>query len=109
MKDPSKFKELYKFLFEYSKEPGFKNIPIETAFALWSMLLTDKCNFIMQFIEFLQKEKADLLVIQKDTWTMILELIEQTKGDFNNFVDDGAWPSMIDQFNEFYQAKHLNK
>lgn len=63
MKDPLKFKELYKFLFEYSVEPGFKNIPIEIAFALWSMLLSDKCNFINKFIEFLQKEKADLLVI----------------------------------------------
>lgn len=33
---------------------------------------------------------------------MLLEVIEQTKGDFANFVDDGAWPSIIDQFNEFY-------
>ena len=33
---------------------------------------------------------------------MLYELIEQTGGDFANYVDDGAWPVLIDQFNEFY-------
>lgn len=42
------------------------------------------------------------MVVQKDTWLMLLELVQQTGGDFKNFVDDGAWPSMIDSFNEFY-------
>jgi len=37
---------------------------------------------------------------------MLLELIEQTRGDFSNFVDDGAWPLMIEQFNEFYNRKY---
>ena len=33
---------------------------------------------------------------------MLLELVTQTNGNFDNFVDDGAWPSMIDGFTEFY-------
>ena len=40
---------------------------------------------------------------------MLYELIESTKGDFANYVDDGAWPSLIDQFYEFYQKKYATK
>ena len=40
---------------------------------------------------------------------MLYELIEQTNGDFNNYVDDGAWPVLIDQFNEFYQKQYGKK
>lgn len=54
------------------------------------------------WVEFFKGEKKDQLVISKDTWNMLLELIESTKGDFANYVDDGAWPVLIDQFNEFY-------
>lgn len=106
MRDPAKFKDFYKYLFDYSRDSGFKNVPVDTAIGLWEMLLSDKCKFLRDFIEFLQTEKKDLNVISKDTWMMLLELIEQTRGDFANFVDDGAWPSMIDQFNEFYSSKH---
>ena len=60
------------------------------------MLLSDKCKFLTAWCDFIQNEKKDLQVIQKDTWIMLLELIEQTQGDFSNFVDDGAWPLMID-------------
>ena len=74
---------------------------IETAIGLWELLLSDKCKFLKDWIEFLTTEKKDQLVVCKDTWNMILELNEQTRGDFSNYVDDGAWPVMIDQFNEF--------
>lgn len=69
---------------------------VDTAIALWSMLLQDKCTFLNAWIDFIQNEKKDLQVIQKDTWIMLLELIEQTQGDFSKFIDDGAWPLMID-------------
>ena len=66
------------------------------------MLLADKCKFLGVWVDFIQSEKKEQAVIQKDTWVMLLELIEQTQGDFKNYVDDGAWPVIIDQFNEFY-------
>lgn len=75
---------------------------METAVGLWELLLGDKCSFLGDWIEFLQTDKKDQMVVQKDTWLMLLELVQQTGGDFKNFVDDGAWPSMIDSFNEFY-------
>ena len=60
-------------------------------------------------MQFISEEKKDEQVVKKDTWNMLYELIESTKGDFANYVDDGAWPSLIDQFNEFYQKKYASK
>lgn len=44
--------------------------------------------------------------ISKDTWNMLLELVESTNGDMKNYVDDGAWPVLIDKFAEYYAEKH---
>jgi DCN1-like protein 1/2 len=101
-----KFKEFYKYVFDFSRDPGFKNLSMETAVGLWELLLSEKCKFLNDWIEFLQSEKKDQQVVQKDTWCMLLELVQSTNGDFKNFVDDGAWPSMIDSFCEFYGKKH---
>ena len=63
MKDPSKFKELYKFVFDYSRDQGFKNVSLDTSIALWEMLLADKCKFLKDWIEFVQNDKKDIQVI----------------------------------------------
>ena len=105
MKDPAQFKELYKFVYDFTREEGYKNFSTETAIGLWELLLSDKCKFLKLWIDFFQTEKKDQAVVSKDTWNMFFELIEQTKGDFANYVDDGAWPVIIDQFYEFYQSK----
>lgn len=84
------------YVFDFAKEPGMKNLGMETATGLWELMLSDKCNFLGLWIEFMTTEKKDQQVVTKDTWQMLLELITQTKGNFDNFVDDGAWPSIID-------------
>ena len=75
---------------------------VQTAIAIWDLMLKDKCTFLQQWISFIEIEKKDLVVIQKDTWYMLLELIESTGGDFSKYEDDGAWPVLIDEFQEFY-------
>ncbi len=105
LRDPTKFKELYKWSFDYAKDTGFKNLNVDTAVALWQVLLSERCKFLHIWIDFYQIEKKDMQVVQRDTWQMLYELIEATKGDFNNFVDDGCWPSIIDQFNDFFKKR----
>lgn len=40
-----------------------------------------------------------------DTWMGWLDFIQQTGGDLNKFVDDGAWNSHIDNFVAMMQTK----
>ena len=96
------FKAVYKFVFGFSCDRGFKNVTTEVAVSLWALLLKDKCRFIDKWNAFIEKEaEGGLKAIKKDTWNMLLELIEATNGDMANFQDDGAWPVLIDQFQEF--------
>jgi hypothetical protein len=75
LKDPAKFKDFFKYVFDFAKEPGFKNLSTETAVSLWELLLSSRCKFLQDWIEFMSIEKKDMLVIPKDTWTMLYELI----------------------------------
>ena len=71
-----KFKELYKFVFDFSRDPGYKNLNVETAVGLWQLLLDSKCSFLNIWVDFITKEKKDLQVITKDIWNMLYELNE---------------------------------
>jgi DCN1-like protein 1/2 len=63
LKNNDTFKELYKYAFDFSKDLGYKNIATETAIALWDLLLSTRCKFLKQWIEFFQTEKKDQTVI----------------------------------------------
>lgn len=45
-RNPSTFKEVYKFTFDFSKDPGFKSVNTETALALWDLMIGDRCKFL---------------------------------------------------------------
>lgn len=53
MKDPTEFKELYKFVFDFARDPGYKNLQVESAINFWELLLADKCSFLKEWIEFI--------------------------------------------------------
>ena len=71
---------------------------VETACALWELFLAKQCKFLDKWVKFLTEEKKELKVVTRDTWDLFFDLVKQTKGDLANFVDDGAWPSQIDEF-----------
>lgn len=103
LKNEAKFKEMYKFVFGFACEKGLKSVDIEAACALWPMLLGSKCKFLDKWIKFIEQkaEKKEITVMTRDTWDLFLDLAVQTKGEWKNFEDDGAWPVLIDQFNEY--------
>lgn len=98
LKDEKTFHELYKYSFAFAAVKGFKNVQMDMACSLWELFLSKQCSFLKQWITFLEVEKKELLVITRDTWDLFFDLVKQTKGDLKNFVDDGAWPSIIDEF-----------
>ena len=104
LKDENTFAEVYRFTHGFAAEKGFKNVEIPTAVALWGLMLGNRCNFLDKWCEFLQNEKKELQVVTKDTWNLFYDLVKQTQGDIAKFEDDGAWPSLIDEFIE-----HVNK
>jgi len=96
----NEFKEVYRYTFAYAKDPGARNLNFESARALWEILLKDRFPFLGKWITYLDSlaTKSD---ITKDTWNMLLEFHYQTRGNIDNYIDDGAWPVMIDEFVEF--------
>jgi hypothetical protein len=61
--DPVKYKELYKYTFDFTRDEEYKNISIENAIVLWELFLTKKCKFLKLWIEFYKVEKKDHEVI----------------------------------------------
>ena len=94
--------EVYDFTFDFTQEPGYKNISVDYAKILWGLLLGDKCQFLDTWIAFIDNSKME--IVKRDQWQMFYQLNKQTKGNFKNFEDDGCWASIIDEFVEFYEA-----
>ena len=92
---------MYNYVFDFTCEKGMKSLDVESAIAMWDMLIGDnKCKFMDKWKAFLEEKvaKKELYAITKDTWELFYELVEQTNGDLIKFEDDGAWPVLIDQF-----------
>ena len=102
--NPRKFKETYRFVFNFARDPGMRDLGFETAVALWELLLQPKQTMTENFIAFLksQDKQHD---ISKDTWNMLLDLFEEIGGDLKNFDEMGSWPNIIDEFVEFENSK----
>ena len=101
LQNEAKFAQMYKYAFTFAQEKGKRNVEVELACALWDLLIgPQKCQFIEQWKTFVngKAERNEIVVITKDTWDLFYDLVKQTRGNIANFEDDGAWPSMIDEF-----------
>ena len=50
IKNDDKFRDLYKYVFEFSRDPGYKNVATETALGLWELLLSTRCKFLADWM-----------------------------------------------------------
>jgi len=102
----AKLHELYKYSFNFAQEKGKKNVDVELACDLWDLLIGSKCGFLEKWKAFCMGkfERNEIKVITRDTWDLFWDLNKQTRGNMSNFEDDGAWPSIIDEFVEYVGA-----
>ena len=69
---------MYKFVHGFACERGYKNVEVESACALWGLLIgNQRCKFLDKWCEFLNDkvQKKELTVVTKDTWDLFYDLV----------------------------------
>ncbi|KAI9718099.1 MAG: hypothetical protein M1812_004357 [Candelaria pacifica] len=111
--DEELFKRVYNHTFQIARNAGQKAIMLDTAIEYWRLLFTSPSvtwnsattPWLDYYIEFLEtKWKKG---VNKDMWTMTLSFYTKTKEDeyLEWWSEDGAWPSVLDEFVRFIQEK----
>jgi len=92
------FDKFYKWLYNFVKEnPDKRSIPKDVALQLWTVVLGDnEYPLLKVFLEFCTT-KDDLKSITMDTWTNVRKFLKTCR-DTKGFVNDGAWPILVDEF-----------
>ena len=106
--NPKVYKDFYNFCFMFAKERDTKVLGQEMAIGMWNLLLADKFTNLPLWINFLESREKKW-PISKDTWTLLLDFFRQTKDDFSDYDEDGAWPVLIDDFVEWALANKGKK
>ncbi|KAI0082877.1 DUF298-domain-containing protein [Panus rudis PR-1116 ss-1] len=102
-KDKS-FGELYVFCFMLVKPQQSRNIDMETASAFWTVLLVPKYPLMQDILSFIT-EKGTYKGVNKDLWMMVLDFCRTVSPTLEGYEDDGAWPTMLDEFVVWKKAK----
>ncbi|KAG7675062.1 hypothetical protein Ndes2526B_g07910 [Nannochloris sp. 'desiccata'] len=95
--DPNSFREIYNFAYKFSCEKGQKCVHLETALAMWQLLIPEsKWPYIGEWCRYLEEHHKR--AVSKDTWVQLLDFINNISNDFSNYDENGAWPYLIDEF-----------
>ncbi|KAM6492981.1 defective in Cullin neddylation protein 1 [Amanita muscaria] len=132
--DPTYFGDVYRYTFAFAKQEGQRSISLETALAFWNLLLphgmkggalakrlsssdsSDDVDMVgvggdagwnedytQWWFEFLTDKGAR--GVSKDVWEMFLEFVRSIDSKFQNYDEEGAWPSTVDDFVEYARKR----
>ncbi|GLC39322.1 hypothetical protein PLESTB_000897500 [Pleodorina starrii] len=110
IKTDAKFREVYAFAYNFSREKGQKCVQLDTAVGMWQLLFSvpeQRWPHIDDWCEFLTKHHNR--AISKDTWLQLFDFIKSVKPDFSNFDENSAWPYLIDEFVDYMKEKRNGK
>lgn len=111
------FKKVYRYTFVAGREADQKALSLENAMVYWSMLFSppgmiwkSKSQDWLELWKTFLNEKWTRSV-NKDMWNMTLEFAVKSMADesLSFWNEDGAWPSVIDDFVEWCRASGIGK
>jgi len=103
LKDPSSFKKIFRYAFDFARDKEQKSLDIDTGKAMLQLLL-ESWHLVADFIQFLNQSRYK--IINRDQWNSLLEFIKTVDtADFSGYDDEGAWPVMLDEFVEWHKEK----
>jgi len=94
LKQTNEFKQFYYFCFDYIRESK-KILKMEEALILWDTLdFPNRWPLMNKWVQFV----TDKGTVTRDQWRLFYNFTIQNPKDLSTFVDDGSWPSIIDDF-----------
>lgn len=115
--DPALFKKVYRYAFVAGREPDQKALGLENALVYWDILFaspgmewkTANRDWLDLWKSFLNAKWTRS--VNKDMWNMTLEFAVKSLSDesLSFWNEDGAWPSVIDDFVEWCREKGIGK
>ncbi|KAJ2957519.1 hypothetical protein NQ176_g11238 [Zarea fungicola] len=116
-RDTALFKKVYKYAFIGGREKDQKALSLENALVYWDMLFAPPgIPWKNQHRDWLALWKAFLAEkwtrsVNRDMWNMVLEFAFKSMDDdtLSFWNEDGAWPSVIDDFVQWCKAKGIGK
>lgn len=116
-RDPALFKRVYKYAFVVGREKDQKALSLENALIYWNMLFAApgmrwknaQRDWLDLWKEFLAEKWTRS--VNRDMWNMALEFAFRSIDDdsLSFWNEDGAWPSVIDDFVDWCKAKGIGK
>lgn len=103
--DPAKFKDIYNYAYNFSREKGQKCVQLDTAVGMWGLLLQSRWPMLDSWVSFLTEHHKR--AISRDTWSQLWDFIRSVKEDLSDYDENGAWPYLIDEFVEHVRESQM--
>ncbi|KAK8786465.1 hypothetical protein V5799_023758 [Amblyomma americanum] len=99
-REPTRFRDLYRFTFRFGLETGQRTLPTDMAAQLWRLVFSlEPPPVLERWLAFLESH-PEVRGITSDTWNMFLHFAETAGRDLSTYDDSEAWPSLFDDFVE---------
>ncbi|XP_075557677.1 defective in cullin neddylation 1 domain containing SCCRO3 [Dermacentor variabilis] len=100
-REPTRFRDLYRFTFRFGLESGQRTLPTDMAAQLWRLVFSQEPPLVLErWLAFLETH-PEVRGITSDTWNMFLHFAETAGRDLSTYDDSEAWPSLFDDFVEY--------